>query len=211
MSRRISDSTIRRLSHYLRALEDLESTDAGTVSSDQLAQQGGTTAAQVRKDLSHFGSFGKRGLGYSVPELATRLRRILGVDRKWNVALVGAGRIGSALFEYPSFAERGFHLVAILDADPEKVGATWGDVVISPVEDLEKVVRARKIDLVILAVPARAAQEVAERAVAAGARGLLNFAPTQIRVQDAVPVTHVNLVMEMEALSFAIAKARTAS
>lgn len=211
MSRRISDSTIRRLSHYLRALEDLESSDAGTVSSDQLAQQGGTTAAQVRKDLSHFGSFGKRGLGYSVPELASRLRRILGVDRSWNVALVGAGRIGSALFEYPSFAQRGFRLVAIVDADPAKVGTSWGDVVISAAEDLEAVVRDREIDLVILAVPAKAAQDVAERAVAAGARGLLNFAPTQIRVEQDVPITHVNLVMEMEALSFAITKGRTTS
>lgn len=211
MSRRISDSTIRRLSHYLRALEDLESSDAGTVSSDQLAQQGGTTAAQVRKDLSHFGSFGKRGLGYSVPELASRLRRILGVDRSWNVALVGAGRIGSALFEYPSFAQRGFRLVAIVDADPTKVGTSWGDVVISAAEDLEAVVRDREIDLVTLAVPAKAAQDVAERAVAAGARGLLNFAPTQIRVEQDVPITHVNLVMEMEALSFAITKGRTTS
>ncbi len=211
MSRRISDSTVRRLSHYLRALEELEGRHATTVSSDQLAARGGTTAAQVRKDLSHFGSFGKRGLGYSVAELAGRLRRILGVDRHWKVALVGAGRIGSALFEYPDFAARGFRLVAVLDRDPAKVGRVWGPVTISDISELERVVGERDIDLMILAVPGDAAQAIAERAVAAGARGLLNFAPTQLRVADDVPVTNVNLVMEMEALSFALTKDQTAS
>ena len=211
MSRRISDSTIRRLSHYLRALEDLEADRTTTVSSEQLARRGGTTAAQVRKDLSHFGSFGKRGLGYAVPELAGRLRRILGVDRTWRVVLVGAGRIGSALFEYPSFAARGFECVGVVDADPDKIGQRWGDLVIRPASDLESVIRTGKVDLAIVAVPARAAQEVADRAVAAGARGILNFAPTQLRVPDHVPVTDVNLVMEMEALSFAITKGRSGS
>ncbi len=206
MSRRISDSTVRRLSHYLRALEELERGRAGTVSSDQLAERGGTTAAQVRKDLSQFGSFGKRGLGYGVVELASRLRRILGVDRTWRVVLVGAGRIGSALFEYPDFAARGFDCVGVVDADPAKVGTRWGDITISSDTDLEAVIREREVDLVILAVPGPAAQAIAERAVVAGARGILNFAPTQIRVADSVPVTDVNLVMEMEALSFAITK-----
>ena len=208
VSRRISDSTVRRLSHYLRALEELEERKATTVSSDQLADKGGTTAAQVRKDLSHFGSFGKRGLGYSVGELAGRLRRILGVNRSWNVALVGAGRIGSALFEYPNFSARGFRLVAVIDQDPAKVGREWGEVAISDVSELETVVRERAIDFVILAVPGDAAQAIAERAVAAGARGILNFAPTQLRVSEDVPVTNVNLVMEMEALSFALTKDR---
>lgn len=178
--------------------------DETTVSSTQLAEWGGTTAAQVRKDLSQFGSFGKRGLGYSVRELGLRLRSILGVDRRWRVALVGAGRIGSALFEYPNFAQRGFDLVAVLDNAPTKVGRSWGTVTIRHVEDLEDVVAKLDVDLVIIAVPADAAQEVADRAVEAGARGILNFAPTQIRVSPDVPVTDVNLVMEMEALSFAI-------
>ncbi len=206
MSPRISDSTIRRLSHYLRALEEMAEDDEKTVSSTQLAEWGGTTAAQVRKDLSQFGSFGKRGLGYSVRELGVRLRSILGVDRRWRVALVGAGRIGSALFEYPNFAQRGYDLVAVLDVSPEKVGKSWRDVTIRHVDDLEEVVDALEVDLVILAVPAPAAQAVADRAVAAGARGILNFAPTQIRVPGDVPVTDVNLVMEMEALSFAITR-----
>lgn len=192
------------MSHYLRALEEMARREDTTVSSTQLAEWGGTTAAQVRKDLSQFGSFGKRGLGYSVRELELRLRSILGVDRRWRVALVGAGRIGSALFEYPNFAQRGFDLVAVLDNDPAKVGRSWGPVPIRHVDGLEEAVGSLEVDLVIIAVPAEAAREVADRAVAAGARGILNFAPTQIRVSSGVPVTNVNLVMEMEALSFAI-------
>lgn len=176
------------------------------MSSEELAQQGGTTAAQVRKDLSQFGSFGKRGLGYSVAELAGRLRRILGLDRRWRVALVGAGRIGSAIFEYPDFTARGFDCVAVLDVDPAKVGTRWGGVTIRPTEELDDVIRTEKVDLVVVAVPGSAAQEVADRAVRAGARGLLNFAPTQLRVPPEVHVADVNLVMEMEALSFAITK-----
>ena len=154
VSRRISDSTVRRLSHYLRALETIQGEGGGTVSSEELAGRGHTTAAQVRKDLSHFGSFGKRGLGYNVQELMERLRGILGLDRIWRVVLVGAGRIGSALFEYPDFKARGYDCVAIVDADPEKIGTSWGGTVIRPAEDLEAVVQEYEVDLVILAVPA---------------------------------------------------------
>lgn len=207
MSRRISESTIRRLSHYLRALETLDGGTGGTVSSEELAARGHTTAAQVRKDLSHFGSFGKRGLGYNVGELRDRLRAILGVDRVWRVALVGAGRIGSALFEYPDFKTRGYDCVAVLDSDPAKIGATWGDTTIHDVADLEEVIETQEIDLVVLAIPGEAAQEVTDRAVAAGIKGLLNFAPVQIVVPDHVPVEDVNLVMELEALSFQITRA----
>ncbi|HIF21959.1 MAG TPA: redox-sensing transcriptional repressor Rex [Gemmatimonadetes bacterium] len=206
MSRRISDSTVRRLSHYLRALEGFEEEGGATVSSEELASRGHTTAAQVRKDLSHFGSFGKRGLGYRIDELLERLRAILGVDRVWRVVLVGAGRIGSALFEYPDFRSRGYNCVAILDSDPEKIGVRWGTTEIRPPEDLETVVTELEIDLVILAVPAAVAQEVADRAVRAGIKGILNFAPVQIKVPSSVPVEDVNLVMELEALSFHITR-----
>ncbi len=207
MSRRVSESTIRRLSYYLRALEALEGSGAATVSSEELAERGGTTAAQVRKDLSQFGSFGKRGLGYAVKELECTLRRILGLHVRWRVALVGAGRIGSALFEYPNFAQRGFDCVAVLDADPAKVGSRWGPILIRPVSELERTVRELEADLVILAVPPEAAQDLAERAVGAGARGILNFAAVQLRVPRGIPVKDVNLVFEMEALSFAITQA----
>jgi redox-sensing transcriptional repressor len=176
----------------------------GTVSSEELAARGQTTAAQVRKDLSHFGSFGKRGLGYQVDQLRARLRQILGVDRTWRVALVGAGRIGLALFEYPAFETRGYECVAIIDVDPEKIGRTWGDVTIRGPDEFEATVRDLDVELVILAVPATAAQVMAARAVDAGVKGILNFAPIRLNVPPSVPVEDVNLVMELEALSFAI-------
>ena len=204
MTRRIPASTIRRLSHYLRSLEDLEREGEETVSSEELASRGQTTAAQVRKDLSHFGSFGKRGLGYRVEELQERLRQILGVDRVWRVALIGAGRIGSALFEYPAFESRGYEYVAIVDADPTKVGCAWGELRIRGPDELESLIGDLDIELVILAVPAHAAQEMAERAVGAGIKGILNFAPIRLKVPPDVPVEDVNLVMQLEALSFLI-------
>ena len=206
MTRRIPESTVRRLSHYLRSLEGFERPD-GTVSSEELAARGQTTAAQVRKDLSHFGSFGKRGLGYQVDELRGRLREILGIDRAWRVALVGAGRIGLALFDYPAFRARGYECVAIFDSDPEKIGTVWGDLTVRPPSELEDVVRELAVELVIIAVPAEAAQEMAGRAVDAGVKGILNFAPIRLNVPPRVPVEDVNLVMELEALSFSISQA----
>jgi redox-sensing transcriptional repressor len=188
----------------LRSLEDLEGSGAETVSSEELAIRGQTTAAQVRKDLSHFGSFGKRGLGYNVDELRHRLRHILGVDRVWKVALIGAGRIGSALFEYPAFESRGYECVAIIDSDPEKIGSRWSSLEIHAPDDLESLLGSLGVELVILAVPARVAQEMADRAVNAGIQGILNFAPIRLKVPVHVPVEDVNLVMQLEALSFAV-------
>jgi redox-sensing transcriptional repressor len=209
--RHISSSTVRRLSHYLRVLEYFEAQGGGTVSSEDLASRGQTTAAQVRKDLSHFGSFGKRGLGYEVAELRDRLREILGVDRIWRVALVGAGRIGAALFEYPDFKARGYSCLAVLDADPEKIGMRWGSTVIRSEKELETLIEELEIDLVILAVPAAAAQGIADRAVKAGVKGILNFAPVQLKVPSDVPVEDANLVMELEALSFQITQNRASA
>ncbi len=206
MTRRIPESTVRRLSHYLRSLEGF-ATEGGTVSSEELAARGQTTAAQVRKDLSHFGSFGKRGLGYRVDELRDRLESILGMDRVWRLALVGAGRIGLALFEYPAFRARGYESVAIIDSDPAKIGTVWGDLTIRGSNELEEVLRELDVELIVLAVPAEAAQEVASRAVEAGVKGILNFAPIRLDVPPRVPVEDVNVVMELEALSFAITQA----
>ena len=188
-------------------LELIQDDGGVTVSSEQLARRGHTTAAQVRKDLSHFGSFGKRGLGYKVDELRDRLRIILGLDQVWPVILVGAGRIGSALFEYPDFKRRGYDCVAIVDSDPEKIGGKWGELVIQPAAKLESLIKELRATLVILAVPASAAQLVAERSVDAGIKGILNFAPVQLQVPDGIPVENVNLVMELEALSFQITRA----
>ena len=188
-------------------LELIQEDGGVTVSSEQLARRGHTTAAQVRKDLSHFGSFGKRGLGYGVDELRDRLRMILGLDQVWPVILVGAGRIGSALFEYPDFKRRGYDCVAIVDSDPEKIGGKWGELVIQPAAKLESLIKELRATLVILAVPASAAQLVAECSVNAGIKGILNFAPVQLQVPDGIPVENANLVMELEALSFQITRA----
>ena len=204
--KRISESAIRRLSLYLRILEHMERDGEATVSSEQLAKHSDTTAAQVRKDLSLFGSFGKRGLGYGVVELAHRIRTILGLDRRWRVALVGVGRIGSALVEYGGFQERGYDIVAILDVDPSKVGERWADLTVRDIGEFETIVEERDIEIVILAVPVEAVPVVMDRVTGAGVRGILNFAPTTLRVPEGVTVKDVNMVMELEALSFALSR-----
>ena len=193
-----------RLSIYLRILEELGQDD--TVSSEDLAERAGTTSAQVRKDLSLFGSFGKRGLGYSVPELTGRLREILGLDRTWRVALVGAGRIGAALFDYPGFRSRGFHIVSVVDHDAEKIGKKWGDITIQDVAELDRIIRSKGVEILILAVPAGAVQDVVDRAVKAGVRAILNFASAQLKIPDDVALKDVNMVMELEALSFTLSQ-----
>jgi redox-sensing transcriptional repressor len=207
LARRISETTVRRLSLYLLILEAVERGGTGTISSEELAERAATTAAQVRKDLSLFGSFGKRGLGYAVPQLAAELREILGLDRGWRVALVGAGRIGSALFEYPGFRRRGFEIVAVLDVDPSKRGTRWGGIPVQDIGELERVLASERVDIVILAVPAEAVPDVSARVVATGVKGILNFAPMQLRVPPDVAVKDVNMVMELEALSFALSQA----
>ena len=211
LSRKISETTVRRLSLYLRILEEVQRSGTDTISSEELAERADTTAAQVRKDLSLFGSFGKRGLGYAVPQLADGLREILGLDRPWRVALVGAGRIGSALFEYPGFRQRGFEIVAVLDTDPAKRGTDWDGIPVRDTVDLEQVLRAETIDIVILAVPAEAVPDVLDRVIAAGVKGILNFAPMQLRVPPDVAVQDVNMVMELEALSFALNQAKASA
>ncbi len=203
-SRKVSESAIRRLSIYLRVLERLERDEASTVSSRELAERAGTTAAQVRKDLSLFGSFGKRGLGYSVDSLKEELREILGLSRHWKVALVGAGRMGAALFEYPHFRARGFEFVAIFDSDPAKIGKRWNGLRIQSAADLESGLKEAGAEIVILTIPAQSAQEVTDAVVRAGIRGILNFAPVQIKVPKGVRVNAVRLTVELEALTFAL-------
>ena len=206
VSKKISDSAVRRLSVYLRTLEELDRALCRTVSSEQLAAKSATTAAQVRKDLSLFGSFGKRGLGYTVQELATELRDILGLTQSWRVALIGAGRIGSALFEYGGLAHRGFEIVAVLDSDASKIGRKWGDSIVYDVADLERIVNDRGVHIAILAVPVEAVQDVMDQASRAGVRGILNFAPTRLRVPEGVKVKDVNMVMELEALTYSLSQ-----
>jgi len=203
--RKIAESTVRRLSLYLRFLEEFEEQGATTVSSEVLASRGGTTSAQVRKDLSFFGSFGKRGLGYQVPELKTRLRDILGLDRRYRVVVIGAGKIGSALVQYGGFGARGFDLIAIYDNDPAKVGRQWNGLVVRHVRELEADLAREQADIAAVVTPSEAAQAVADRLVSCGITAILNFAPVQLQVPDAVTVKTVNLVLELEALSYVLA------
>ncbi|MGH7754478.1 MAG: redox-sensing transcriptional repressor Rex [Gemmatimonadales bacterium] len=206
--RRIAESTVRRLSLYLRFLEAFEHQGVTTVSSEALAAQGGggTTPAQVRKDLSFFGSFGKRGLGYDVRVLATRIRDILGLKRRYRVALVGAGRVGGALVQYEGFRDRGFEIVAIYDRDPKKIGARWNGLVVRDAAHLEADLKRNPVDIAIVVTPAAAAQDVVDRLVKGGVKGILNFAPTAISVPATVVLKTVNMAQELETLSFALAR-----
>ncbi len=203
--RNIADNTVRRLSLYLRFLEEFQHQGATTVSSEALAGRGGTTSAQVRKDLSFFGSFGKRGLGYPVPQLIKRLREILGLGRRYKVVVVGAGKIGSALVQYRGFHERGFDIVAIYDEDPAKVGKPWNGLVVQDAALFEKEAAELAPDIAVIVTPGEAAQGIADRVVRCGVQAILNFAPVQLQVPEHVTVKAVNLVLELEALSFALA------
>ena len=202
--RKVADSTVRRLSLYLRYLEEFEDQGIDTISSEALASRGGTTSAQVRKDLSFFGSFGKRGLGYAVPELAGRLRQILGLERRYRVAMIGAGKIGSALVQYRGFRQRGFDIVAIYDVDAAKVGKQWNGLTVQHIDALDAELARRPVDMAVLVTPAEAAQAVAERLVRGGVKAILNFAPVQLAVPDDVEVKTVNLALELETLSYAL-------
>jgi len=202
--RRIADSTVRRLSLYLRFLEESAQRGLVTISSDELARRGGTTSAQVRKDLSFFGSFGKRGLGYSVPELTESLREILGLRREWQVIIVGAGKIGTALAQYRGFRQRGFSVIAVYDRDPKKIGTKWDSLAVRDMEQIEHDIARERPDIVVLTTPGDEAQKVVDRLVKAGIRALLNFAPVQLQVPPDVTLKNVNMAMELEGLSFAL-------
>jgi redox-sensing transcriptional repressor len=202
--KRIAESTIRRLSLYLSFLEEIEARGVRTTSSDDLAKLGGTTSAQVRKDLSFFGSFGKRGLGYSVPELSSSLRKILGLGRQWRVCIIGAGKIGAALAGYAGFAERGFIVSGVYDSDSSRIGTRWGNVTVRDEAQLERDIAANNYQIAVLAVPADVAQKLVDRAVKAGIRGILSFAPVQLNVPSDVALRTVNMAMELEGLTFAL-------
>lgn len=202
--KRIADSTVRRLSLYLRFLEEFEQSGQATVSSEELARRGGTTSAQVRKDLSSFGSFGKRGLGYAVPELAQHLREILGLEREWRIIIIGAGNIGTALAQYRGFRQRGFTVVAVYDRDPRKIGTQWDGVLVRDIAQLAEDVAASPPEIAVITVPADDAQPVVDLLVRVGVRGILNFAPAPLAVPSHVALKHVNMALELEGLSYAL-------
>jgi redox-sensing transcriptional repressor len=202
--KRIAESTVRRLSLYLGFLEGRERERVATISSDELANLGGTTSAQVRKDLSLFGSFGKRGLGYSVPELSKKLREILGLEQQWRVCIIGAGKIGAALARYRGFAERGFTIAAVYDSDPAKIGKRWESLAIRDIANLATDSVAEHFDIAVLATPPENAADVVKVIIDAGIKAILNFAPTQLSVPPDVTVRAVNMAIELEGLSFAL-------
>lgn len=202
---KIPDSVVRRLSLYLRALRELRRSGKGVISSRELARFCGTTSAQIRKDLSCFGSFGKRGQGYLVAELVVALEEILALDRRWKLALVGVGKIGSALLGYRDLPQRGFDVVAAFDTAPSKIGRRVAGVRISPLEDLEKVVREAAVEMAVIATPPDVAQDVAGRLRKAGVTGILNFAPVKLSMPPDVAVRTVDVVLELEGLCYLVA------
>jgi redox-sensing transcriptional repressor len=200
----IPNPAIRRLSLYLRQLEAFLKVNRRTISSRQLGESLNLTDAQVRKDLGYFGQFGHPGIGYRVEELISQIKRILGTDKTWNVLLVGAGNLGRALLAYKGFEKKGFRIVAVFDADPNKVGKKHASFTIQPISELWDVVEKKEIRLGIIAVPADYAQEVADMLVNAGVRGILNFAPVSLSVPESIGMSGVDLAVHLEQLSFQI-------
>jgi redox-sensing transcriptional repressor len=206
---KIPEMTVRRLSIYLRCLAQLDEDGVKTVSSQELAERFHLNSAQVRKDLAYFGEFGIRGIGYYVANLRAELSRLLGLDREWRVVLVGFGNLGSALFHYRGFARQGFRIAAIVDDDPAKSGRVVDGLAILASSELPRVVKQHTIQIGVIAVPAEAAQSVAERLVAAGVRAILNFAPARLKVPREVRLQNVDLSIELENLSFHLAQGGT--
>ena len=203
-SESIPDPAVRRLSLYLRQLESFKRKDRRTISSKQLGESLGLTDAQVRKDLAYFGQFGHPGIGYRVDELIGQVKRILGTDKVWNVVLVGAGNLGRALSAYRGFNAKGFNVVAVFDNDPAKIGRKLGQFTVQPLSEMPATVQKLGIRLAILGVPADAAQDLADQLVAAGVRGLLNFAPVSISVPRDVALSTVDVAVHLEQLSFQV-------
>lgn len=201
-SRRIPEATVARLPVYLRSLAELVDDKIATVSSERLAEMAGVNAAKVRKDLSYLGSYGTRGVGYDVEYLLFQMSRELGLTREWPVAIVGAGNLGSALANYGGFTQRGFPVAVMFDSDREKVGRTVHGVQVHHTDDIAKVAKKLKVGIGVIATPAAAAQDVADKLVAGGVGAILNFAPTVITVPEGVSLRKVDLALELQILSF---------
>lgn len=200
--RRIPEATVARLPVYLRSLADLVDDKISTVSSERLAEMAGVNAAKVRKDLSYLGSYGTRGVGYDVEYLLFQMSRELGLTHDWPVCIVGAGNLGQALANYGGFTQRGYPVAALVDADQAKVGQHIHGVPVHHIDDLPTLAGDLAIAIGIIATPASAAQDVADRLVAAGVRSILNFAPAVIAVPEGTSLRKVDLALELQILSF---------
>ena len=201
-TRGIPDATVARLPIYLHALHCLADLGQATVSSEELATSAGVNPAKLRKDLSHLGSYGTRGVGYDVALLVDSISRALGLTQRWAVALIGVGNLGHALAGYGGFASRGFRIAALLDADPSRVGERIHGMTVQHIDQLDEVVREQGVSIGIIATPASAAQDVCDRLVNAGVTSILNFAPSVLSVPDGVDVRRVDLSIELQILSF---------
>ena len=191
-----------RLPVYLRGLVDMAEAGSTTVSSEALAEAAGVNSAKVRKDLSHLGSYGTRGVGYDVAYLIHQIRRELGLTQHWAIVIVGIGNLGHALANYRGFAERGFRVAGLLDSDPAKVGEVVGGLAIRHIDDLAALVAEEDVAIGVVATPAAVVQELADHMVAAGIRSILNFAPAVIAVPAGVSVRKVDLAIELQILAF---------
>jgi redox-sensing transcriptional repressor len=203
---KIADATVGRLSRYYRTLKQLETLGVATVSSEELAKRNNVTSAQVRKDFSFFGAFGRRGLGYNVHDLKHNISQILGLNQEWHLALVGVGNIGRALLNFRQFQEQNFYFTLLLDSDPRKIGTRFNNLEVKNLDNLAAEISKGHVDIVVLAVPVEAAQKVAEALVGAGVKAILNFAPTSLHVPSDVVVRNENMVIEIEHLSFVLAQ-----
>lgn len=200
--RTIPDIVVGRLPIYLRALQSMVQEGRRVTSSQELGERLGISAAQIRKDLSQFGEFGKQGTGYSIDYLAEQIGQILKVDRVWDVVLVGAGDIGSAIARYQGFENRGFRVAMLFDNDPEKIGAQIGPFAVEDISKMEQAIRQVGIRVAMIATPASAAQFVAERLVAAGIKAILNYAPTSLSVPEGVHVQYIDPVIHLQRMTY---------
>ena len=203
---KISELTTNRLSVYLRCLNELAEQGAKTVSSDKLAKDFHLNSAQIRKDLAYFGAFGVRGVGYYVESLRDHITKILGLTKEHRVAIIGAGRLGTALTDYYGFTQTNFTVVALFDADENKIGQKVGGVEIFDIKSFAEAVKKDNIDVAVIAVPARFAQSVLEQITEAGIKAVMNFAPTPLRVEDDVKLKTVDLTISLESLSYFLAQ-----
>lgn len=198
----IPDIVISRLPIYLRALSRMAAEGQEVTSSHELGKRLGISSAQIRKDLSHFGEFGKQGTGYQIKYLLEQLQRILKIDRLWNVLLVGAGDLGRALTHYNGFRSRGFEITAIVDNDPAKIGTTLAGIEIQPPSCLKQLVQDGDYRLAMIAVPAEHAQDVADQLVTVGIRGILNYAPINLTVPEGVWVQYIDPVVHLQRMTY---------
>ena len=198
----VPEVVIARLPQYVRLLSGLLAEGIQVVSSQQLGEKLQVTPAQIRKDLSYFGRFGKQGRGYSVRHLLEELKQILGLNAHWNVAVVGVGRLGRAILSYPGFTPDGFHLVAAFDSSPATVGQRVGGLTVRPMEELDEVIKGQNINIAIVAVPSTYTQGVVDRLVDCGVRAILNYAPISPQVQQGVKIRNIDPVLSLQSMTY---------